>query len=215
MKPEIFLNNKNHSMKSCLKPIALSLIFATAFYSIKVVTTFGVPSAQAQSAPNSEALTKDWYDYTARDRSYRVKFPAQPIEQNLSADSIIGPLKVVVAVYNDRTKQRLYVTGSYKYPINPDQYNVEKGLDGARDKSAQDSDSTIIREIKLSLYGIPGREIMMHSNKNAEATLMRIFIDPSGPTIYIASVYAANGNIDFPEAMAFMNSFAPAVKSSQ
>ena len=214
MKPEIFLNNKNRPMKSYLKPIALSLIFAAAFCSLKVVTVFGIRSAQAQSAPDSEALTNDWYDYTASDRSYKVKFPAQPTEQNLSADSVIGPLKFILAVYNDKTRQRSYATGSYKYPINPARYNVEKGLDGARDKSAQDSNSTIISEIKLSLNGIPGREITMRSSKTGEATLMRTFIDPSGPIIYTALVVAADGNINFPEARAFINSFAP-IKSSQ
>ncbi|HLO50747.1 MAG TPA: hypothetical protein VK211_20195, partial [Kamptonema sp.] len=188
MKPEKFLNNKNYPMKSCLKPVALSLIFATAFYSIKAITTFGVPSVQAQSTPNSEALTKDWYDYTARDRSYRVKFPGQPSEEDLSVNSAIGTLKAVLVLYRDLERQRFYGTMSYKYPVNPDIYDVEKGLDGARDQAARNSNSTILREIKLSINGIPGREMTMQNTKTGETTLTRTFMNPKGPTIYLALV---------------------------
>ncbi|NES93422.1 MAG: hypothetical protein F6K13_31750 [Okeania sp. SIO2B9] len=38
--------------------------------------------------------------------------------------------------------------------------------------------------------------------------LLRIFIDPSRPTLYSLQIVAEDGNLDFPEAKAFLDSFS-------
>jgi hypothetical protein len=111
----------------------------------------------------------------------------------------------LLVFYNDTPNRRVYLTGNVKYPVDPSQYNVEKGLDGARDGAAQNTSSTILDEKKISLNGYPGREIIM---KNPQGIVQRIrfYIDPKGPTLYQAIVGSEDGNIDFPEADAFLNS---------
>ncbi len=116
------------------------------------------------------------------------RLAACPIRQFLyktgeSINSQVGEIKYLLVSYTDDTHNRFYFTLSTKYPVNPSEYNVEKGLDGARDGQAKSANMTVTSEKKISFNGIPGREITLQGSKG-EAVLSRIFIDPEGPTLY-------------------------------
>jgi hypothetical protein len=171
----------------------------------------GVQLPQTKYSPLPEtataSVTKDWYNYTAKDGSYTAIFPSQPQEENQSINSQVGEIKYLLVSYTDDTNNRFYFTLSTKYPVNPSEYNVEKGLDGARDGQAKSANMTVTSEKKISFNGIPVREITLQGSKG-EAVLSRIFIDPEGPTLYQAAVVAGDGNLVFPEAEAFLYSLA-------
>ncbi len=159
--------------------------------------------------PNSYQLANNWYKYTAKDSSYTVYFPGQPKEENLSVNTSLGILNALFVFYRYPEKQRFFSVSSMKYPVDPSQYNVEKGLDGARDGAAINSNSNIINEKKISYKGFPGREIILQSKDQPDfKLLLRIYIDPSGPKLYSLQVIAEDGNLDFPEAKAFLDSFS-------
>ncbi len=168
---------------------------------------------ESPSSPKSSANspTGSGYTYNSKDGNYTVVFPAKPSEQNQTANSAKGPIPFVLAIYTDDSKQRAFLTSSSNLPLpegkKPSDYNPEKGLDGARDGASKSAKATIVKETKITQNGYPGREITMKGGKNT-AILQRIFIDPKGPTLYQAVVVAADGNLEFPEAKAFIDSLS-------
>ncbi|MDJ0555408.1 MAG: hypothetical protein QNJ68_13385 [Microcoleaceae cyanobacterium MO_207.B10] len=165
-------------------------------------------SASVFAPTNIIYLANNWYSYTAKDGSYTVYFPGIPEEKNLSVDSPLGILNALFVFYKYPQKERIFSASSVKYPVVPNKYNVEKGLDGARDGAANNSNSIIISEKKINYKNFPGREIILQSKVQSDfRLLLRMFIDPSGPTLYSLQVTAADGNLDFPEAKAFLDSF--------
>ena len=154
-------------------------------------------------------LANNWYSYTAKDGSYTVYFPGQPEEKKLSVETYLGKLNAVLVFYKYPEKERFFSVSSIRYPVAPSEYNVEKGLDGARDGAAKNSNSIIISENKISYQEFPGREIILQSKVQPSfRLLLRIFIDPNGPTLYSLQVTGPDGKLDFPEAKAFLDSFS-------
>ena len=198
-------------MKSFLIVIIYSIITILSFTSNLNTIAVIYPPLKHPSEftdTNTIYLANSWYKYTAEDDSYTVFFPGQPEEENLSADTSLGKLNALLVFYQYPEKQRFFSVSSIKYPVDSSQYNIEKGLNGARDGAAINSNSIIISEKKISYQGFPGREIILQSKvKPNLRLLLRIFIDPSGPTLYSLQIVAEDGNLDFPEAKAFLDSF--------
>ncbi len=153
-------------------------------------------------------LANNWYNYKAKDGSYTIYFPAKPQEKNLSVNTPLGKLNTLFVFYEYPEEKRIFYISHVKYPVEPSQYNVETGLDGGRDEAAKNSNSIIISEKRISYKGFPGREIIFQSKERPNLrTLARIYIDPNGPILYSLQVIAEDGNLDFPEAKAFLDSF--------
>lgn len=151
----------------------------------------------------SVSLTNNWYNYTENDSKYTAKFPSQP---KVSNESKRGKYKSSQAMYEDEAKNRVYLTTSAKYFVAPSQFNAEAALDRVRESQVQRGD-TIISEKKITLNDFPGRELIIQTKKHMTIK-MRMFINPNDPTLFMALVLAGNGNINFPEADAFLNSLA-------
>lgn len=167
------------------------------------------PTTQSSPSPRATpvSVTQNWYNYTAKDGSYTAKFPRQPKTINNSTQTQLGEIKFVQVMYEDQAKDRAYLTQSNKYPVDPSQYNAEKGLDDVRD-SQNNNGKKVISEKRISLNGFPGRELIIQDNKNL-LIKSRIFVNPAGPTLFTALVVAGDGNVNFPEAKAFLDSFMP------
>ena len=159
-----------------------------------------------RTRPNS--LTNNWYEYTAKDGSYRIKFPGKPEEQNLQIPNPLGPLTSVVPIYLDSQEQRIFMCTNLTTQVDPASFEVEKGLNSARDGAARMSNSTMISEKKITLEGLSGREIILESPEGVK-TLMRLFIDEKGQTVsvYQILVSGSNESFDTPETRAFLDSF--------
>lgn len=205
-------------MKSHIISVALALVVPLAACSRNSpVASNTTESPTAQSSPSSEAtqtsVTKDWYTYTAQDSSYTVKFPKKPLEDNRTvANQNLGKLNYLQVLYEDKANQRAFLTANIKYPGKSSQYNFAKDrikteLDAIRDGQAQGSNSTISSEKEITYEGLTGREITF-KGKKGETMRSRILIDAKQPALYQMLVVAANGNIDFPEAQAFLDSLA-------
>ncbi len=151
------------------------------------------------------ALTEDWYQYRATDGSYSAFFPGQPSE-SVESDSDVQ------VMYEDQANNRVYLTQSAKLSANPSAFDVEKVLDASVASQSQDG-NTVTAQKKISLNGLSGREITVESN-NSMVMKMRMFIDPKVPALYLAAVGTHHGNLDFPEAQAFLDSVSIPPKSS-
>lgn len=119
----------------------------------------------------------------------------------------MGELKFVQVMYEDKAKNRAFMTQSNKIPVTPNQFNAEKGLDGFRD-SQNKNGSKVLSEKTISLKGFPGRELIVQDPKKL-VMKSRIFINPNEPAMHLVMVGAGDGNVDFPEAQVFLDSFMP------
>lgn len=162
------------------------------------------PESSVNVQQGKDNLTKSWVDYAAKDNSYKVKFPGQPTEQNQVANSKLGKLNVVLALYEDQTAKRAYLASSFKYQVDPTKFDAAKGLEGAKSGIAKNGTVTSEKDIKIN--GFPGKELTLTAKKGI-GIRAKFFIDPKGPTLYQTQVLAADGKTDFPEADAFFDSF--------
>jgi hypothetical protein len=171
--------------------------------------TIQSPTTQSSPAPKitPASTTQDWYNYTAKDGSYSIKFPHQPKEQDNSTNTKLGEIKLAQVMYEDKAKNRAFMTQSNTIPVTPEQFNAEKGLDGFRD-SQNKNGGKVISEKQISLEGFPGREIIVQ-DKNKFVMKSRIFVNSAKPAMYMAIVVAGDGNLNFPEAQTFLDSFIP------
>lgn len=198
-------------MKSLFFSVTLALVAPLAACTSNTpvasnITQSPIIQATSVSKITKVSLTQDWYNYTAKDGTYTAKFPGKPIENNNSRKTEMGEIKFLQVMYQDKDKNLVYMTQSNNYPVPPDQYNAEQGLDGARDSQVKGG-KTLLSEKKITLNGLPGRELMIKDQKGITMKT-RLFIDPKGPTMYLAIVGSENGKVDFPEATAFLDSLA-------
>ncbi|MBW4619178.1 MAG: protein kinase [Cyanosarcina radialis HA8281-LM2] len=151
---------------------------------------------------NSNSDTTNWYAYSSQSGNYNARFPAQPTEQKQNADSA----EFILVGYSDNTNKRFYGTAESEVTLpSGATFDVQKGLDGARDSAAKSTNATVISEQQITQNGYPGREVTMRGQNNL-GIIQRMIVDPDGPTLYQAIVVAEDGNLTFPEARAFLDS---------
>jgi len=141
--------------------------------------------------------TSSWYRYTATDGSYSALFPGQP-EESVEPDS------TVQVMYEDRANNRAYLIQKSELSLNASQLDVEEVLDAAITSVSGDG-ATVTNQKKISFNGLSGREATVQ-NKEGVVMKMRAFVNPKVPALYLAIVSTENGDKDFPEAQAFLNS---------
>ncbi|HEY9632224.1 MAG TPA: hypothetical protein V6D14_02390 [Coleofasciculaceae cyanobacterium] len=200
-----------------MKSLFISVAFALVIPLAACTSKNQVASTGGQSSPSSEttqvSATKNWYTYTAKDSSYKAKFPGQPQEDEKSIlNKNLGQFKYWQVMYEDKANNRAYMTASIKYPGKSSQYNlgqenIEKELDVIRDGQVQGGKSSVASEKKISFNGFPGREITF-KGKQGEVIKSRSLLNPKNVTLYQMVVVAGNGNLAFPEAQAFLDSLA-------
>jgi hypothetical protein len=180
-------------------PIALALVAPLALGATNLTDRANAqaPATTSETASPVSGLTKDWYRYTAKDGSYSALFPGQP-EETVESDSSVQ------VTYEDRANNRAYLTQFGKLNANPNQNEIEDAFDAAV-ASVTEDDSTVLEQQKISRQGVPGREVIVRS-KDGMVMKMQMFIDTKVPAMYMVAVAAEKGNLDFPEAQAFLDS---------
>jgi len=156
-------------------------------------------------APATKIAQASWYTYTAQDGSYTVKFPQAPTERSRSIPSAAGELTILMVGYQDQEQKSSYITTSVTFPVKPSDYDVQKGLDGAREGLLRGTNGKITEEKNITLNGLPGREIAIEGS-NGTVTRVRVFIDPQGPTLYQAVFVSEGSKASTTEASTFLNS---------
>ncbi|PSB01811.1 hypothetical protein [Merismopedia glauca] len=173
------------------------------------------PSAQISTpetsspsvTPNTSSNTGNWYSYKSEDSSYSADFPAKPQEQKRTVNSAGKEINFILVNYPDQANKRFYATAVSNVPLPPGtKFDVEKGLDGARDNAARSANAKITKETKIKLNGYEGRELIMQGQGTLVAK-QRMFADPKNFKLYQAILVAEDGNVEFPEGQKFFDSF--------
>jgi hypothetical protein len=172
----------------------------------EVTSSPGVTSSPSV-APNTSSNSGNWYSYKSTDGSYSVDFPAQPQEQKRTVDSAGKKIDFTLVNYPDQANKRFYATAVSNVPLPPGvKFDVEKGLNGARDNAVKSANAKLIKEDKIKLNGYEGRELTMQGQGTLVAK-QRMFADPKNFKLYQAILVAEDGKVDFPEAKQFFDSF--------
>lgn len=158
-------------------------------------------------SPVNNDPTKDWYSYSSTDNTYTVKFPGKPDEKPQSSQAATGPINYVLVSYSTHGGNRAFLSSSTMYTVDPSNFNVEKGLDGARDGAAKSTNATVTSENKIDYKGASGREFYM-SMQNGTKAKERIYIvnKGKGPILYQALVVDTDGKIDDTDIDLFLKS---------
>lgn len=166
------------------------------------------PEVATNSSPTTAAPT-DWYTYSSQEGGYTAKFPQKPEEQKKPAGSQAGSIGYTEVRYVDQAKQRIYLSVHANVPVPPgakvNDINVEKGLDTLRDNIIKSMKGTVKNETKVTQNGYAGRELTMSMPQGFSAKA-RIFINPKTLKIYQVLVGSKDGNVNFSEANAFLDS---------
>ncbi|KPQ39871.1 MAG: Mucin-like glycoprotein [Phormidium sp. OSCR] len=162
----------------------------------------------SDGSTTSETNTGDWFTYEPPDGRYQIKFPQEPLEQNETISvSENQEIELSLAIYEDGSQGRAYMSGANPIPLpEGESFDVEQGLDGGRDNAAASTNSEIESEETISIEGLPARSIIMRNPEGIRFKLMMI-ADAEDAVLYQLLVGAQDGDIDFPEAETFFDSF--------
>jgi hypothetical protein len=150
--------------------------------------------------------TNSGYKYSAPDGSYTVQFPGKPTETSQTVQTNLGPIKVLLVSCETDHGKRAYFASSTQYHVDPHRYNVEKGLDGARDGIAKKTNGTISNETKINYKGASGRQMYLTVKQGKAKVRIYVVNAGKGPTLYQTFVMDTNGKPDNAEANAFLDS---------
>lgn len=150
-----------------------------------------------ESAPEVESdlssLSNDWYTYTAKDGSYTVKFPGEPLEESSNR-----------VTYGDQILAYMTQINDFSETAGFEEIQIEDIFAAIRSSLAKNN--RIEKEAEISQNGHSGIELTLR-REDGLALKMRIFFDMNGRKLYQAIVGSPAGNLSLPEAEAFLNSF--------
>lgn len=98
------------------------------------------------TSTSTTAATKNWVDFTTESEALSIKFPGEPKTQQETAPSDRGDVTFSMTTYGDEKTKQFFMVSSADYPVNPEEYDVEKGLEGAKNGAAENSGSTIVSD---------------------------------------------------------------------
>jgi hypothetical protein len=109
--------------------------------------------------------------YVLRDVAWEITFPTRPQVESTKVQSPTGStIPVVTAVGESKGGDGFY--GLAVTPFN-EAVDVEKGLDGARDKMLENVHGTLVSETKTTLGGLQGRKVIA----TAQAMGKTVYVD--------------------------------------
>jgi hypothetical protein len=172
-------------------------------------TTTDSAQSTAEDTPTSTtAVAKDWVDFTTENEAISIKFPGPPETQEQTAPTNTGEVKFSMTTYADESNKQFFMVSSANYPVNPEEYDVAQGLEGAKNGAAENSGSTIVSDEASDRFGIPGKKLLMNKTEQGELLTIRaeLYIDPKGPTLHQIMLVVSGDEVNTPEANAFFDS---------
>jgi hypothetical protein len=145
----------------------------------------------------------EWTKVTSDDGRVSALFPRPPKTQSQTVDTAIGKLDIKMTIYESGSNA--FLTSHMTYPVDPAEYDVAAGLDGAAQGAAQNVKGTIVENDDIEAFGFPGKSLLVSAPQGAFVR-GRIFIDPAGPTLFQAQVVGTRAAVDGPDAKAFLDS---------
>ena len=160
---------------------------STSTETTSTTTETEASTAEAEDTSTSTAsLTEGWVDFTTENGAMSAKFPKEPTTEDQIAPTDIGDVEFSMTTYADESNNQFFMVSSLDYAVNPDEYDVEKGLEGAKNGAVENSGSTLVSEEPSDRFGIPGKKLIMKNTAQGGELTIRaeLYIDPKGPTLH-------------------------------
>jgi hypothetical protein len=158
----------------------------------------------------------DWITYISKDKSFKIKFPAQPVEQQMPPQfGTMGSLLIACSPEKGKDDNAIYWLNVTDFP--PDKINSDLAKD-VQDKFIKTQASSIIRmvgnvlsEENISINNFPGiymkGEVTQRVTKEEEKGLIYVKVFLVKSKIYQLMTSCALEKKDNPSIKAFFDSF--------
>ncbi len=164
-------------------------------------------AANSSSSQTNNIPISEWIEYESKEGKYVAKFPQQPEELAQNKEQGIKGQEVV---YVDQNKKRLYLI---TYLILPQEVqkkvkniNTEEFLKNLQQDIISSMKGSLKTETPIEQNGIKGREFVLDIGQGATVKA-RVFFNPKNYQAYRIVIGTKQGNLDFPEAQNFLDSF--------
>lgn len=183
-----------------MKLIISIVMFGVAYF-------VGYHLTRSTLAPKGPVVSADteWHPYTNDDGTMSADFPEAPQLKEINIPSPLGRLETTMIVFEGR--DLTFNLGKITYPVDPSQYNVDKGLEGAIAGAKTMTGGEIESVEDIFTFGLPGKEAVIKS-WIGNAARVQVFIDRSGPTLYTCQVVGPLDELHGAAAEKFFDSFA-------
>lgn len=169
---------------------------------ILIITTAFTQYAQAQ----------DWVKFDAKqDMKFTMLFPQQPQQQDQTAQTAIGAVKVSMAMVdfsqNPKATNMLYMASHTVFPDSVSSDKMAKTdafFEGSINGMVKNVQGTLLTTKTISYKSFPGREIKADVQGQATITARLYLIHNR---LYILLVFSPPGKDDNADVAKFLNSF--------
>ncbi len=146
----------------------------------------------------------EWKRATSGDGRVTLNFPHPPKVTKETAHTKIGDIEVEMMM--DDGPAGTFGETHLTYPIPPERFDVDRGLEGAAQGAMRKSNGTVGSDERISLGSFPGRELLFRAQDDWFVR-MRIYVDPNGPSVFTVQAVGSRELVDGPNAKAFLDSF--------
>ncbi|PPT05645.1 hypothetical protein CKA32_005490 [Geitlerinema sp. FC II] len=152
----------------------------------------------------SETAEGDWYTYESG--NYTARFPGEPIEDSQSVPvEGAGDIEQTLVLYEDTGARRAYIIASNVMPEGVE-FDIETSLENMKNTTQTNLNATVESEENIESNGLPARSILMSTEEGTRFQVLLV-ADTENAALYQLAVGAQDGNVDFPEAQQFFDSF--------
>ncbi|QHT66257.1 TraB/GumN family protein [Rhodocytophaga rosea] len=150
-----------------------------------------------------KAVQEKWHTFTSAENAYAVDMPAEPFPYDIDSDK--ASKIMTMYMLPDLASGMVYYSAAITIPtqVKPSQQDelFRKMIDGM----AQNKNSKLLKESKITFDTYPGREVEFFDGK--EAAYMRCRIILRRNNVYMQMISGAREQLHNQEAVRFFNSF--------
>ena len=149
----------------------------------------------------------NWQDFSSAEGRFSVLMPGTPKDKSQTENTPLGPITTHISIYSDNDSA--FAVSYTEYPPSlMENFNVEKGLDGARNAQLGKFGSALISETPLSYQDTyPGRELQMTLTKGDGKHAIRNRMYLIKNRLYQVMIILPKDELFSKDAVKFMDSF--------
>ena len=144
-----------------------------------------------------------WRSFAPKDNSFTVAVPGAPHEKKQQVKTESGPADVTLFVWQGPA-ETTFVVSVTDYPEAAVQGAEDKRLKNARDGAVENSKGKLIHERKITLTGIPGRELWIGTDMDG---MIRARFYAVKQRLYQTMALGPKTAVETKEVAAFLDSF--------
>ena len=169
---------------------------------MSMLKAFGVLLVVALSSAGSPATAQTWMEFKPEGVGYSLEMPGVWTLSSQNINTPIGPLTANMAAVT--VNDQAYMTMWIAYPEEAVRARpIDTMLDGARDGAVANVKGTLRKEERITVNGLPGREIIVDVPNNLVA-IQRFFVLRN--ILVQALIAGARGTENGPDTRRYLDS---------